>query len=573
MKRIISSTLLLFAFAFSTIAPITKEATDNYVYHQEEVSKSANELFPTVEININGNEEFESDLNFKVNGVDQNIHYTAGFFTSEKGGEEVFRMNFEKTSELFHSYYWSVTPIDTSDSEILFESQRNNGWDFSFWNRYSSQDQTDLKISIANIYEKEFSVILLTEGWKSFYSIIPVRFNIHINGDFDKTVYDDKEEYSAYTTKKSLFLKQKAIKKEKTFNQSMIKSKKSYYETEMNYYLESDFKVNDTTIHYSKRLNSEYNPGTGDSGEIIRNKLTSIYKLVDFKENFLYSLIDSDNYKLAWRQNQIMPPSIWKNFHFSNPSREYLDWNIIIRDFDDKMTSDFLADPVNQWVYNNFYSDEEFKYKISDSQENRENIDSYFSLLNNGDDEFVNETLDPIANWSMGNYDEVDNSTSSVYMINDEIENLSYEVKFIKDNVETTWYLGIPESEDILASRKWMVDYLVTNLGQIDNFKDEFMRNWHIRIVTGYKTEEFNEDLSNSTFEYDKTYSVKSVKRIEIKNKSSFLSVPEILTLTTFITSIVIVALISLLFIFKNKKENDEVLIIMGEEIIEGGEE
>ncbi len=319
-------------------------------------------------------------------------------------------------------------------------------------------------------------------------------------------------------------------------------------------------------------MNSEYNPGTGERGEIIRNKLTSIYNLVDFKENFLYSLIDSDNYKLTWRQNQIMPPSIWKNFYFSNPTREYLDWNIIVNDFDNKMTRDFLADPVNQWVYNNFYSDFEFQYKIPDSQENRLDIDSNFSLLNNGNDEFVKETLDPIANWNMGNYDEIDNLPSSVYMINDEIENSFYEVKFVKNNVETTWYLGIPESEDVLASREWMVDYLVSNLGWLDNFKDEFMRNWHIRIVTGYEADEVNKEISNSQ-SYEGTYSAKSVNRIEIRNKSSFLSVPEILTLTTFITSIVIVILISLLFIFRNKKENDEVLIIMGEEIIEGGEE
>ncbi len=573
MKRIISSTLLLFAFAFSTIAPITKEATENYTKQEEKVSKSTNDIFPTVEININGNDEFESDLDFKIDGADQHIHYTAGFYQSEMGGEELFRMEFEETRWLFNEYYWSVAPIDTPDWELLYESQRSNTWynNFEFWSSYDTfyfDTNNNFKISIANIYEKDFSIILLTKDWKSLGQsdlIIPVRFNVHINGDLDKTVYNDKEEYSAYMNKDSLLLKQKNINKEKTLNESFINSNNTY-ETEMNYFLESNFEVDNTKVHYSKRLDSIYNPGnSGDT--LLRNRLTGVYDLYDLKEDFEHSILESENYRND--SNQLLPSSLWRNFWISSP----VDFNhasTAIRKWSEKMTEEFLNDPVNDWIYSAWYYDENLTNKVPDTPENRRAINIVFNIFPSV---FILDTPNEgIIEYANGEFGNEENKDASFIKIRNDLESYNYELIGVQSGGRN-WYMGMPDSNDLFTSRKWIVDYIISSVSFISDIENEFLQNMHIRIVEGYDSRTVNEDIFNTHYENTHTYSIKSVRRLEINNKSSILSIPEIITLTTFVISIIIVISLSLLFISKNIKENDETIIVNKEDDIKGGDE
>ncbi len=573
MKRIISSTLLLFAFAFSTIAPITKEATENYTKQEEKVSKSTNDIFPTVEININGNDEFESDLDFKIDGADQHIHYTAGFYQSEMGGEELFRMEFEETRWLFNEYYWSVAPIDTPDWELLYESQRSNTWynNFEFWSSYDTfyfDTNNNFKISIANIYEKDFSIILLTKDWKSLGQsdlIIPVRFNVHINGDLDKTVYNDKEEYSAYMNKDSLLLKQKNINKEKTLNESFINSNNTY-ETEMNYFLESNFEVDNTKVHYSKRLDSIYNPGnSGDT--ILRNRLTGVYDLYDLKEDFEHSILESENYRND--SNQLLPSSLWRNFWISSP----VDFNhasTAIRKWSEKMTEAFLNDPVNDWIYSAWYYDENLTNKVPDTPENRRAINIVFNIFPSV---FILDTPNEgIIEYANGEFGNEENKDASFIKIRNDLESYNYELIGVQSGGRN-WYMGMPDSNDLFTSRKWIVDYIISSVSFISDIENEFLQNMHIRIVEGYDSRTVNEDIFNTHYENTHTYSIKSVRRLEINDKSSILSIPEIITLTTFVISIIIVISLSLLFISKNIKENDETIVVNKEEDIKGGDE
>ncbi len=573
MKRIISSTLLLFAFAFSTIAPITKEATENYTKQEEKVSKSTNDIFPTVEININGNDEFESDLDFKIDGADQHIHYTAGFYQSEMGGEELFRMEFEETRWLFNEYYWSVAPIDTPDWELLYESQRSNTWynNFEFWSSYDTfyfDTNNNFKISIANIYEKDFSIILLTKDWKSLGQsdlIIPVRFNVHINGDLDKTVYNDKEEYSAYMNKDSLLLKQKNINKEKTLNESFINSNNTY-ETEMNYFLESNFEVDNTKVHYSKRLDSIYNPGnSGDT--ILRNRLTGVYDLYDLKEDFEHSILESENYRND--SNQLLPSSLWRNFWISSP----VDFNhasTAIRKWSEKMTEEFLNDPVNDWIYSAWYYDENLTNKVPDTPENRRAINIVFNIFPSV---FILDTPNEgIIEYANGEFGNEENKDASFIKIRNDLESYNYELIGVQSGGRN-WYMGMPDSNDLFTSRKWIVDYIISSVSFISDIENEFLQNMHIRIVEGYDSRTVNEDIFNTHYENTHTYSIKSVRRLEINDKSSILSIPEIITLTTFVISIIIVISLSLLFISKNIKENDETIVVNKEEDIKGGDE
>ncbi len=572
MKRIIFSTMLLFSFAFSIIAPISIEATDSYSQSEEMVSKVTNELFPTVEININGNEEFESDLDFQVGGIDQHIHYTAGFFTSEVNGEEFFRIDFEETEGLFDEYYWSVTPIDTPDWELIYESQRQSRWNaFDFWESYKPNHLTlnnDFKISIANIYEQDFSIILLTRGWSSLSwdLAIPVRFNVHINGDFNEKVYNNKEEYSAYINNGSLILKQKPIKSQKTLNQSF--SEKSY-ENNINYFLESNFTFGNTKVHYSKKLSNTSNPTTID-GELLRDKLTGTYDLYNLKEDFAHSIIGSERYDDEHYFSQVLlPPSLWWNFFINSP-KDYSELFKILIDFNEVMTKDFLNDPVNDWIYNDWYYDEYYKRKVPDNPQNRSTIKILFSLLKKEKSQVLTTSDVYIPQYNSGKYDDVENEEVLLHKMSEDQQAGRYEL--IGATPGKSWYLGPLNGNELKTSRKWIVDYLASNVSFFSEIKDEFISNMYITISEEYQAFEANEDIQNDS-DWGYVVSAKSFRRIEINNKASFLSVPEILTLTAFIISIITTILLILLFAFKNIKEIDEIEIIMNENTIERRDE